>query len=101
MNSNYYDFWSYYYQIKTFNPLPLPDFTSSIGKFNTSASNMQKLQLVQNFAARIISGATQELGVAPHKKASLFLRCDFCIQVHDGLCPDLPDVTVCHKKADI
>ena len=32
---------------------------------NTSASNMQKLQLVQNFAARIISGATKFEHITP------------------------------------
>ena len=86
-------------------------FCSSVWS-NTSASNMQKLQLVQNFAARIIRGATKfdhitpslkSLGwcMAPRKKAGLSPGCYFCIQVHDGLCPYLPDVTVCHKKADI
>jgi len=72
---------------------------------------LQKPQsFVQNFAARIISGKTKfehitpslkNLGWLPVKKAGLSPRCYFCIQVHDGLCPDLPDVTVCHKKADI
>ena len=38
--------------------------------------------------------------MASRKKASLSPRCYFCIQVRDGLCPDLPDITVCHKKAD-
>ena len=35
---------------------------------NTSASNMQKLQLVQNFAARIISGATKFEHITPSLK---------------------------------
>ena len=67
---------------------------------NPSASNMQKLQLVQNFAARIISGATKFGLIIPSLKNLVTLRKKealspgyyFCIQVHDGLCPDLPDV---------
>ena len=35
---------------------------------NTSASNMQKLQLIQNFAARIISGATKFEHITPSLK---------------------------------
>ena len=49
----------------------------------------------------IIINALKNLEWLPVKKAGLSPGCYFCTQVHDGLCSDLPDVTVCHKKADI
>jgi len=70
---------------------------------NTSASNMQKLQLVQTFAARIISGATKfehitpslkNLGRLPVKKQVHFRDAIFAFKC-------MTDCAPCHKKADI
>ena len=68
---------------------------------DTSTHNVQKLQLVQNFMARIITGARtfehttpslKTLRWLPIKKAALSLQCYLCIEVYDRLCPDLPDL---------
>ena len=63
---------------------------------NTSASNMQKLQLVQNFAARTISGATKfehitpslkNLGWLPVKKQVYFRDAIFAFKCMTGCAP--------------
>ncbi len=77
---------------------------------STTACNVQKLQLVQNFAARIISGtykfeyitpSLKNLRWLPVKKAALPPRRCFRFQVHDGLRPDLSDFTIFQKATNI